>query len=104
MTLWGSDAEEFNGEKQPVVALKAATVKEFDGVKSVAASFASTILINPDIPEAHQLRSWYDNEGSAMDLKNVSARTGGPAGDGKYCGLVRNLVAGGTETDFSAPE
>ena len=75
-----------------MVALKAAAVKEFGGAKSVSASFASTIFINPDIPEAHQLRGWYDNEGSAMDFKNVSARTGGPGGDGKHGGLVRSLV------------
>lgn len=33
--------------------------------------------INPDIPEGHKLRGWFDNGGGANVSGSISARTGG---------------------------
>ena len=80
--MWGTEAEEFRGDGEAVIVVKGAIINEFRGTKSVSAQNSSTILINPDIPEVHQLRGWYDNEGKAMDYKNTAQRCVG-LDDGK---------------------
>ncbi|XP_034238791.1 replication protein A 70 kDa DNA-binding subunit [Thrips palmi] len=77
LTLWGSQAEEFDGSNQPVVAVKGGKVNEFGGGKSVSLPASATFLENPDIPEAHQLKGWYDGDGSSANFKLLSQRTGG---------------------------
>uniref|UniRef100_A0A3P9P047 Replication protein A subunit n=1 Tax=Poecilia reticulata TaxID=8081 RepID=A0A3P9P047_POERE len=51
VTLWGEEAEKFDGSGQPIVAIKSAKLSDFGG-RSLSASFSSTMMINPDIPEA----------------------------------------------------
>lgn len=50
-------AEKFDGTGQPIVAVKGAKLSDFGG-RSLSASFSSTVMINPDIPEAYKLRGW----------------------------------------------
>lgn len=50
-------AEKFEGSGQPVIAIKGAKLSDFGG-RSLSASFSSTLMINPDIPEAYKLRGW----------------------------------------------
>uniref|UniRef100_A0A674P4S7 Replication protein A 70 kDa DNA-binding subunit n=1 Tax=Takifugu rubripes TaxID=31033 RepID=A0A674P4S7_TAKRU len=54
-TLWGEEAEKFEGSEQPVVAIKGARLSDFGG-RSLSALFSSTVMVNPDIPEAFRLR------------------------------------------------
>ena len=74
LTLWGQDAENFDGAGSPIVFIKGGKINEFGGGKSISMSSGSTMKINPDISEAHQLRGWYDNDGRNQDFSNVSAR------------------------------
>lgn len=53
-------AEKFDGSGQPILAIKGAKLSDFGG-RSLSASFSSTLMINPDIPEAYKLRGWYVN-------------------------------------------
>ncbi|XP_029923762.1 replication protein A 70 kDa DNA-binding subunit isoform X2 [Myripristis murdjan] len=71
VTLWGEEAENFDGSGQPIVAIKGAKLSDFGG-RSLSASFSSTLMINPDIPEAYKLRGWYDNEGHAIDGESLT--------------------------------
>ncbi|XP_055791077.1 replication protein A 70 kDa DNA-binding subunit-like [Salvelinus fontinalis] len=57
VTLWGEQAEKFDGSVQPIVAVKRARLSDF-GDQSVSAIFSSAFMVNPDIPEAHRLRRW----------------------------------------------
>ena len=57
-TLWGAEAEGFEGENFPVVAIKGARVSDFGG-RSLSALMSSLLMVDPDIPEAHQLRGWF---------------------------------------------
>lgn len=76
-TLWGAEAEGFDGSQFPVMAIKGAKVSDFGG-RSLNVSFNSVIYLNPDIPEAHQLRGWYDNVGKNEETSSISdIRTGG---------------------------
>ncbi|XP_026227099.1 replication protein A 70 kDa DNA-binding subunit-like isoform X2 [Anabas testudineus] len=71
VTLWGEEAEKFDGSRQPVVAIKGARLSDFGG-RSLSALFSSTIMVNPDIPEAFRLRAWYDQEGYALHTQSLT--------------------------------
>ncbi|XP_077422624.1 replication protein A 70 kDa DNA-binding subunit isoform X2 [Vanacampus margaritifer] len=79
LTLWGEDAEQFDGTSQPIVAIKSAKVSDFGG-RSLSASFSSTMMINPDVPEAHKLRGWYDKEGHSVEGQSLTESKGGGGG------------------------
>lgn len=87
-TLWGEDADKFDGSRQPVLAIKGARVSDFGG-RSLSVLSSSTIIANPDIPEAYKLRGWFDAEGQALDGVSISdlksGGVGGPTPTGKPC-------------------
>ncbi|KAJ8958164.1 hypothetical protein NQ318_006103 [Aromia moschata] len=76
LTLWGAEAESFDGTNHPVVLIKGARLTEFGGGKNISTVSSSLMKTNPDIPECYRLRHWYDNGGSHSDATNLSARSG----------------------------
>ncbi|RWR72880.1 replication protein A DNA-binding subunit B [Cinnamomum micranthum f. kanehirae] len=56
----------------PIVALKCLKVGDFQGV-SLSTVSKSTVLLNPDIPDAKKLRSWYDSEGKGTSMASVAS-------------------------------
>jgi replication factor A1 len=75
-TLWATQAEEFDGSEHPVIMFKGAKVSDFGG-RSLSVTSQTIVQINPDIPEAHAIRGWYDQGGSDAETKNLSdARSG----------------------------
>jgi len=72
MTLWGAQAEQFNADDAPVVAFKGVKVGDFGG-RSLSMYSSSTMSINPDIPDAHALRGWYDAMGSGQNFTSMSS-------------------------------
>ncbi|XP_075977979.1 replication protein A 70 [Anticarsia gemmatalis] len=80
LTMWGDEAERFEGTTHPVIAVKGARLAEFNGSKSLSCLASTMIRMNPDLPEAHKLRGWYDNGGADMEIVNISARAGGYSG------------------------
>ncbi|NXV83413.1 RFA1 protein, partial [Atlantisia rogersi] len=79
-TLWGNEAEQFDGSRQPVIAIKGARVSDFGG-RSLSVLSSSTVVINPDSPEAFKLRGWYefDSEGQLLEGASISDARGGSA-------------------------
>lgn len=59
------------------MTVRGAKVGEFGGGKNLSVLMSSIMKINPDIPEAHRLRGWYDNAGKNGDMTNISARSAG---------------------------
>ena len=45
---------------------------------------SSTITLNPDIPEAHMLRGWFDSVGHAADFEEYRREGGGQGSMGQY--------------------
>uniref|UniRef100_A0A2A4J7W4 Replication protein A subunit n=1 Tax=Heliothis virescens TaxID=7102 RepID=A0A2A4J7W4_HELVI len=80
LTMWGKEAENFDSNTNPVIAVKSARLAEFNGSKSLSCLASTMIRLNPDLPEAHKLRGWYDNGGADMEIVNISARVGGYTG------------------------
>ncbi|KDQ14551.1 hypothetical protein BOTBODRAFT_32688 [Botryobasidium botryosum FD-172 SS1] len=72
LTLWGKTAESFQGEDQPVIAFKGVKVGDYGG-RSLSMFSTSTMYPNPDLPEAHELRGWYDNGGSNSSFQAQSS-------------------------------
>ncbi|XP_074779101.1 replication protein A 70 kDa DNA-binding subunit isoform X2 [Athene noctua] len=77
-TLWGNEAEQFDGSRQPVIAIRGARVSDFGG-RSLSVLSSSTVVINPDSPEAFKLRGWFDSEGQLLEGASISDVRGGPA-------------------------
>lgn len=79
-TLWGKQAEDFDGTENPVVLLKGAKVGDYNG-RQLSVGSNCVFQINPDIPEAHKLRGWFDQGGCDSEIKELS-NTGMVGGGG----------------------
>jgi len=81
-TIWGDQAKNFQEymDRNPVVAIKGARVSDFGG-RTLSVLNSSYFQINPDIPEAHSLRGWYDNGGSNEQVTALSGQGMGGGGD-----------------------
>ncbi|XP_076234444.1 replication protein A 70 [Calliopsis andreniformis] len=82
LTLWGTQAEEFDGSNNPVLAIKGARIGEFNGGKNLSTLNFTVIQIDPDIPEAHRLRGWFNTVGRNEETKSISRALGGAGGAG----------------------
>ncbi|KAK9277391.1 hypothetical protein L1049_006934 [Liquidambar formosana] len=82
LTMWGNFC---NAEGQtlqnicdsgvyPVLAVKSGRVSDFNG-KAVGTISSSQLLIEPDFPEAHRLREWFDEEGRNIPSVSISRET-----------------------------
>ncbi|XP_076272924.1 replication protein A 70 isoform X2 [Rhynchophorus ferrugineus] len=80
LTLWGAEAENFDGSNNPVVVLKGARISEFGGGKTLSTVSGTIMKLNPDLKESYRLKQWYDTEGNSVEATNVSARSGGSLG------------------------
>ncbi|XP_034539763.1 replication protein A 70 kDa DNA-binding subunit-like isoform X2 [Notolabrus celidotus] len=102
-TLWGEEAEKFNGSGQPVVAIKGARLSDFGG-RSLSALFSSTVMVNPDIPEAFRLRGWFDQEGcklNSQSLTETRSAGGGARVNWKFLSDVKDEQLGhGEKADY----
>ena len=86
ITLWGKTAEDFNAADNPIVLLKGVKLSDYNG-RTGSVLVSTTIQINPDIPEAHTLRGWYD-QGGCCDIQDLSAGTAGGGMGGSGGGSV----------------
>ncbi|XP_031632411.1 replication protein A 70 kDa DNA-binding subunit, partial [Contarinia nasturtii] len=81
LTLWNVDAENFNDYGQPVLLVKGGRVSEFGGGKSISMVGSTVLKKNPDLPEGHFLRGWFDNGGGREIRNSISAQVGGGGGN-----------------------
>ncbi|KAF8330072.1 replication factor-A protein 1 [Cantharellus anzutake] len=80
MTLWGKQAESFDNHSNPVIAFKGVRVGDFGG-RSLGMFSGSSMQIDPDSPQAHLLRGWYDSGGKAETFQPQTPGGGsGPSG------------------------
>jgi replication factor A1 len=83
LTLWGKTAEAYGTpsgqpgcapDDHPIIAFKSVSVGDFGG-RSLSMFSTSTMHVNPDVPEAHSLRGWYDAEGATTGTNNFKTYT-----------------------------
>lgn len=79
LTLWGEFCNREGQKLQemsdsgfcPVLAVKAGKVSDFSG-KSIGTISSTQLFINPDFPEAHSLRDWFDRVGKDATSQSIS--------------------------------
>lgn len=54
-------------------------MSDYNGV-SLSCSFSSVLQINPDLPQCHELKGWYEAEGSKATTSSITTASGGGAG------------------------
>ena len=62
VTVWGKTANSFDTQPESVIAFKGTKVSDFGG-KSLSLLSSGTMSVDPDIPDAHRLKGWYDSTG-----------------------------------------
>jgi replication factor A1 len=62
VTIWGKTATAFEAKPESVLAFKGVKVSDFGG-RSLSLMSSGTMAVDPDIPEAHRLKGWYDASG-----------------------------------------
>ena len=105
LTLWNEAAEKWDERRQPVLAAKGVKVSDFGG-RSLSAMQSSTVTPDPDIPEAHRLRGWFDAMGSGLVATSISAGRGGDIGANdpwKDLAEIRAEQLGHDKADFARP-
>jgi hypothetical protein len=45
--------------------------------KSVTSGFGSSVFLPPEVPEAAQLRHWYETNGESAPIDNITVRASG---------------------------
>ena len=81
VTIWGRMATEFDAAPESIVAFKGMRVGDFGG-RSLSLLSSGTMSVDPDIPEAHKLKGWYDASGrndnfvTHNNMGSVGAATG----------------------------
>jgi len=75
VTLWGKEAENFDGEGNPVLAIRGAKVSDYGGC-TLGTTNQSTLTLNPDIKESHQLKQWFATGGSSQATQSLSSDKG----------------------------
>ncbi|CAH8551888.1 unnamed protein product [Heterobilharzia americana] len=82
LTLWGEEAENFDGTNHPVIVVKAAKISDFNG-RSLSVGPTSSILVTPtNIPEAIRLKGWYEHEGRYSNFETFRSEMIGSAAGG----------------------
>ncbi|KAH9322348.1 hypothetical protein KI387_016987, partial [Taxus chinensis] len=82
LSLWNNLAKKEGQElldivdSCPVIAVRAVRVGDFSGV-SLSTTGKSTIMMNPDLPEAQKLRSWYDMDGRGTSMPSIGSTLSG---------------------------
>ncbi|XP_015111159.1 replication protein A 70 kDa DNA-binding subunit [Diachasma alloeum] len=94
LTLWGTQAESFDGSNHPVIAVKGARLGEFNGGKSLSTLSSSVIQVDPDLPEAHRLRGWWTTTGHSAEAKSISRGIGGGSMAGSWMNIGAAFAAG----------
>jgi replication factor A1 len=75
LTVWGKTANNFDTDLESVVAFKGTKVSDFDG-RSLSLLSSGSMLVDPDIPDAHRLKGWYDSTGRASHFETLANRAG----------------------------
>lgn len=95
LTLWGQNAENFDGSSHPVVAYKGVRVSDYGGGtlkfyplliqlgRSLSTINSTFSVVNPDIPEGHTLRGWFDSVGKLKSFQSISSGGGQMVGGDK---------------------
>jgi replication factor A1 len=82
LTIWGKTATAFDASPEAIVAFKGTKVGDFGG-RSLSLLSSGSMAVDPDIPEAHKLKGWYDSQGRMDSFASHSNMAGAGAAGGQ---------------------
>ncbi|RNA32148.1 replication A 70 kDa DNA-binding subunit [Brachionus plicatilis] len=87
-TLWGKQAEDYDSSDSfPVILLKGAKVGDYNG-RTLSVTSTTVVQINPDIPEAHTVKGWFEQGGSESEIQDLSSQGAGGSGMGAGTSII----------------
>ncbi|KAK7893040.1 Replication factor A protein 1 [Exophiala xenobiotica] len=108
LTIWGKVASSFDVQPESVVAFKGVKVSDFGG-RSLSLLSSGSVSANPDMPEAHKLKGWFDEQGRSgnftthANVQGAVSAGGGRNDPFKTISQVKEEQLGMSETpDFFA--
>ncbi|KAI8610788.1 hypothetical protein BC830DRAFT_1144194 [Chytriomyces sp. MP71] len=95
LTLWGNQAESFpeldsNAAANPIYIFKGVRVNDFGG-RSLSMPSGGSILPDPDVREAHEVRGWWMRQGVNGGMVGYSGASGAGGGGGGQVTGVRGF-------------
>ena len=92
LTLWGENAQMADDTFMAgtLLAAKGMKIGEWGG-RSLSAGRGCTLLFNPDLPEAHKLKAWYDDGGSSAAVTALTTGGSGGGGAGRITPFAERL-------------
>lgn len=108
LTVWGKVASSFDIPPESVVAFKGVKVSDFGG-RSLSLLSSGSVTANPDMPEAHKLKGWFEEQGRSgnftthANVQGTVSAGGGRSDPFKAISQVKEEQLGMSETpDFFA--
>ncbi|KAH8592769.1 hypothetical protein B0O99DRAFT_689322 [Bisporella sp. PMI_857] len=86
LTIWGKGATNFEANPESIVAFKGVKVSDFGG-RSLSLLSSGSMVIDPDIPEAHKLKGWYDSQGRTNTFASHSGMASAGTAGGRQDSL-----------------
>ncbi|KAI9027599.1 putative replication factor-A protein 1 [Phycomyces nitens] len=81
LTLWDRVAESFDSSSFPVIIAKGCRVGDFNG-RALSLSSGGSLKKNPNLPEANNLRKWFDSNGQNATYSMFTSQALGFNGTG----------------------
>jgi replication factor A1 len=84
VTLWGRQAETFASDNVgSAILIKGARLSDFGG-RTLSVSTVSSMHLNPDCPDAHSVKGWYDSAQGPGGSEDVAKEIMGYSQQGLY--------------------
>lgn len=92
LTVWGQTATSFDSSPESVLAFRGVKVSDFGG-RSLSLLSSGTMSVDPDIPDAHRLKGWYDSQGRNDTFASYrnDASVGGATGRKEDAKLISQI-------------
>ncbi|OAL52015.1 replication factor-a protein [Pyrenochaeta sp. DS3sAY3a] len=90
LTIWGKTAESFEAPLDSIIAFKGVKVSDFGG-RSLSLLSSGSMMVDPDIDEAHKLRGWFNAVGQNATFsthQNMATTSGGSKNETKLISQI----------------
>lgn len=90
LTIWGKTAESFEAPLESILAFKGVKVSDFGG-RSLSLLSSGSMMVDPDIDEAHKLRGWFNAVGQNATFsthQSLAPSSGGSKNENKIISQI----------------
>jgi replication factor A1 len=91
LTIWGKTAESFEAPLESILAFKGVKVSDFGG-RSLSLLSSGSMMIDPDIDEAHKLRGWFNAVGQNATFSTHQNLAGSGGGSKNETKLISQVI------------